>query len=305
MNSPKNIAVIGLGAMGFGIASSLLKSPHTIWVFDIDQTKVHALVARGGIAGDLGIDAAQFDIVLTVVLNHAQTESVLFGQRGIVPRMKQGAVVISCATVPPGFAQKASASCLEHDILYLDAPISGGTVKALEGRLSIMASGPKAAFEAAGPALEAIAETVFNLGEEPGKGSAMKMVNQLLAGVHIAAMGEAITFGMAQGLTPEKILKVISDCAGTSWMFENRAPHIIEGDYTPHSAINIWPKDLGIVMDMAREKHLSVPLAKTALGQFIAAAESGLGAEDDAAVAKVYAQTAGISLPQGKGPKAH
>ena len=297
MNNPKNIAVIGLGAMGSGMAESLLNSPHHIWVFDRNPPKVKELAAKGGIAWNLHTDADKVDIVLTVVTNQTQTESVLFGQKGIVPRMKEGAVVISCATVSPAFARSTADRCIEYGITYLDAPISGGTAKAREGRLAVMASGSAAAFKAAGPALEGISETVFNLGDAPGQGSAMKIVNQLLAGVHIAAMGEAITFGMAQGLSPEKILDVIPRCAGTSWMFENRAPHIIEGDYSPHSAIDIWPKDLGIVTDLAKKGNLSVPVAAAALAQFIAASESGLGKEDDAAVAKVYAEKAGIPLP--------
>ena len=144
-----------------------------------------------------------------------------------------------------------------------------------------------------------MAETVFELGDEPGPGSVMKSVNQLLAGVHIAAMGEALTFGLKQGLSTEKILEVISQSAGNSWMFENRAPHVVAGDYTPHSAINIWLKDLGIVLDIAREERLAAPLAAAALQQYLVAAGIGLGAEDDAAITKVYARNAGVNLPSG------
>lgn len=125
----------------------------------------------------------------------------------------------------------------------------------------------------------------------------MKAVNQLLAGVHIAAMAEALTFGMTQGVAPEKFVEVISKCAGTSWMLENRAPHVVAGDYTPHSSVNIWPKDLGIVLDIARSSSFSAPLTAAALQQFLAAAGMGLGGEDDAAVAKVYARNAGLTLP--------
>jgi len=125
----------------------------------------------------------------------------------------------------------------------------------------------------------------------------MKAVNQMLAGVHIAAMAEAITFGITQGVEPETFVDVISQCAGSSWMLENRAPHVVAGDYTAHSAVNIWPKDLGIVLDVARQANFSAPITAAALQQFMAAAGSGLGLEDDAAVAKVYARNAGISLP--------
>ena len=125
----------------------------------------------------------------------------------------------------------------------------------------------------------------------------MKVVNQMLAGVHIASMAEAITFGMTQGVAPDEFLEVISQCAGTSWMLENRAPHVIAGDYTPHSAVDIWLKDLGIVLDIAKDAKFGAPLTAAALQQFVAASGSGLGREDDAAVAKVYARNANIELP--------
>jgi 3-hydroxyisobutyrate dehydrogenase-like beta-hydroxyacid dehydrogenase len=160
-----------------------------------------------------------------------------------------------------------------------------------------MAAGTAAAFKAADPILDATAATVFRLGDAAGPGSAMKAVNQLLAGVHIAAMAEALTFGMTQGISPQTFVEVISKCAGTSWMLENRAPHIVDGDYTPHSSVNIWPKDLGIVLDVAKSAGFGAPLTAAAMQQFLAAAGSGLGAEDDAAVAKVYARNAGLVLP--------
>ena len=147
--------------------------------------------------------------------------------------------------------------------------------------------------------MNSIAETVFPLGDEAGAGSAMKAVNQMLAGVHIAAMAEAITFGMTQGVSPTSFIDVISKCAGTSWMLENRAPHIADGDYTPRSSVNIWPKDLGIVLDIADQADFDAPITKTALAQYAKAVEAGLGLEDDAAVAKVYAAQAGLSLPKG------
>jgi 3-hydroxyisobutyrate dehydrogenase-like beta-hydroxyacid dehydrogenase len=160
-----------------------------------------------------------------------------------------------------------------------------------------MAAGTAEAFAAARPVLDATAETVFELGDRAGAGSAMKAVNQLLAGVHIATMAEAMTFGMTQGIAPETFLEVIPQCAGTSWMLENRAPHIVAGDYTPHSAVDIWPKDLGIVMDIARGAKFGAPIAAAALQQYLAASGMGLGREDDAAVAKLYARNAGLSLP--------
>ena len=293
----RNIAVFGLGSMGYGVASSVLRAGHTVWGFDVVEDPVRRFVSEGGTAGDVADVAPALDIAVVVVLNAAQTEDVLFGADGVVPRMPSGSGVIACATVPPAFARDMAARCADRGVRYLDAPISGGAVKAAAGELSVMAAGSAEAFATVRPALDAMAETVFELGGDVGSGSAMKAVNQLLAGVHIASMAEAMTFAMTQGIEPAQVLDVISQCAGTSWMFENRAPHVVAGDYTPHSAVNIWPKDLGIVLDIARDARFSAPLAAAALQQFVAAAGSGLGGEDDAAVAKVYARNAGLKLP--------
>ena len=290
-------AVLGLGSMGYGIAQSCLRAGHVTQGFDVVPSQVKRFQSEGGATGDLADIAGSLDAAVVVVLNAAQTEVVLFGDKGLAPMMRPGAVVLACATVPPDFAKDMEARCNALGIHYLDAPISGGSAKAASGQLSIMAAGTPDAFAAARPVLDAAAETVFELGDTAGAGSAMKAVNQLLAGVHIATMAEALTLGMTQGVSPEKFVEVISQCAGTSWMLENRAPHIVAGDYTPLSQVNIWPKDLGIVLDIAKSASFSAPITAAALQQFLAAAGMGLGREDDAAVAKVYARNVGLSLP--------
>ena len=285
----------GLGSMGLGMALSCLRAGLTVYGADPGAARVDALLAGGGQA--LRPDSPQAAIAVSVVLNADQTRSALFDAGGLADRLAPGGVIISCATVAPTFARAMEAEATARGLLYLDAPISGGSIKAQAGKLSVMAAGSPAAFAAARPALAAMAETVFDLGDAAGAGSAMKAVNQMLAGVHIAAMAEAMTFGMTQGIDPERFLAVIRQCAGTSWMLENRAPHIVAGDYTPHSSVNIWPKDLGIVLDIAREAKFSAPITAAAMQQYLAAAGMGLGHEDDAAVAKVYARNAGLTLP--------
>ncbi|GAB5447571.1 L-threonate dehydrogenase [Gymnodinialimonas sp.] len=288
-----SVAVIGLGAMGFGMAQSCVKAGLRTYGVDVNAEAAERFRQAGGASGTPeGLSA-----VVVVVLNAAQLEAVLFGDAGIVAELSPGAVVIACPTVPPQTARDMAARCEANGVHYLDAPISGGSIKAAKGALSVMASGTAEAFAAARPVLDATAETVFELGDTAGAGSAMKSVNQLLAGVHIAAMGEAMAFGMTQGVAPERFLEVISQCAGTSWMLENRAPHVVAGDYTPHSQINIWPKDLGIVLDVAKQASFSAPITAAALQQYMVAVGMGLGAEDDAAITKVYARNVGLSLP--------
>lgn len=283
--------------MGYGIAQSLLRGGHETYGYDVAAAQQERFAQQGGSTGTLSDVATTLDAIVVVVLNAAQTESVLFGDGGIVANMKPGSVVLACATVPPDFARDMEARCNSANVHYLDAPISGGADKSAEGRLSVMASGSPQAFAAARPVLDATAETVFELGDSAGAGSAMKSVNQMLAGTHIAMMAEAMTFGMTQGVEPQQFLDVISKCAGTSWMLENRAPHIVEGDYTPRSSVDIWPKDLGIVLDIAKGAKFSAPITAIALQQFLAASGAGFGHEDDTAVAKIYARNSNLTLP--------
>ena len=280
-----DIGIWGLGSMGLGMAQSLVRAGHRVAGHD-----------PRGVALEGGTDLAHADlaIAVVVVLNAAQTESVI---DAILPDLSPGTVVVACATVPPAFARDMAARCEGRGVHYLDAPISGGSARAAAGDLSIMASGPKAAFDAAQPALDAMARTVFHMGDAIGAGSAMKAVHQVLAGTHIATMAEAMVFGMTQGIDPARFLEVLPQCGGTSWMLENRGPHIRDGDYTPHSAVDIWIKDLGIVGDIARDAGIELPMVDAALAGYRRAVEMGLGREDDAAIAKVYAAQAGVTLP--------
>lgn len=282
--------------MGYGMATSLVKAGIDTWGFDVNQNQIASFEKSGGNTGDLIELAPTLDCLILVVVNAGQTESILM-QPGLLTALKKGAVVVSCATVPPEFAKAMEANCKDKGLHYLDAPISGGSVKAAAGKITVLAAGTQNAFDTAQPALDAMAEKVFNLGNQAGPGSALKAVNQLLAGVHIAAAAEAITFGLSQGVDAKTTVDVISQCAGTSWMFENRGPHIVAGDYTPHSAVDIFVKDLGIVCDIGHTSKFALPLSAAALQQFIAAAGSGLGREDDSAVAKVYARNGGVTLP--------
>lgn len=292
-----SVAIYGLGAMGAGMGASLLRAGLITHGYDINAGAVAAFRASGGAAGAIEDVAESLDAVVIVVVNAVQTEAVLFGEGGIAGKLARGTAVVACATVAPDAARDMARRCDEMGLLYLDAPVSGGTIRAGEGTLSILAAGSDAAYAKARPALDAMAEKLFELGDDAGAGSAMKAVNQMLVGIQIASMAEAMTFGMTQGVKPDQFLEVISKCAGNSWALESRAPHVIAGDYTPLSAVDIWLKDLGIVLDIAKTAKFGAPLTAAALQQYLAASGSGLGREDDAAVAKVYARNAGLTLP--------
>lgn len=295
-------AVIGLGSMGRGAALSLLRAGIATHAADIRPEAVADVAAAGGTGHGTAAGAvAEAGVAFLFVVNADQAEDVLFGPGGAVAAARPGTVFTLCVTQPPGRAVALAGRLEAAGMLWLDAPVSGGSAKALVGEMTIMASGPEAAFVAAAPHLAAIATRLFRLGEAPGAGSRIKAINQLLAGVHIAAAAEAMTLAAAQGLDLATVLEIISQCAGTSWMFENRGPHIVAGDYTPHSAIDIFVKDLGIVAEAAQESGASVPLSLAALALFREASELGYGRQDDAAVAKVLARRAGLRLPGMEG----
>ena len=297
MTEPFKVGVFGLGSMGSGIARSLRHAGLDTAGFDVNADAVARFAAEGGSTGAAEALAPALSAAVIVVVNAAQTDDLLFGATPLADLLPRDAVVLGCATVPPEAARNFESRLADRGLHYLDAPISGGARKAAEGALTIMASGTPEAFDASRPVLDAMAAKVFALGDAAGAGSAMKAVNQMLAGIHIAAAAEAMAFGMTQGVAPDRCLDVISQCAGTSWMFENRGAHIAAGDYAPRSAVEIFVKDLGIVSDIARAARFSAPLAAAALQQFLAASGMGLGGEDDAAVAKVYARNAGLRLP--------
>jgi len=297
-DEPIKIGAIGLGSMGLGMAISMARRGVAVAGYDLDPDAVARLVGAGGGGAASAAEAARdADGLVVVVVNAAQTDAVLFGAGGAAAAMKRGGVIVACATMAPHDAVRLADRAAALGLLYLDAPISGGAVKAAAGQLTVMASGAPAAFERAAPVLDAIAATVHRLGDAAGIGASFKMVNQLLAGVHIAAACEAITFAARLGLDLPKVYEVITAAAGNSWMFENRAPHILAGDYSPRSAVDIFTKDLGIVSDMGRQEKFPLQLAATALQMFIATAAAGMGRDDDASVARMIARLTGVVLP--------
>ncbi|MFQ3622395.1 MAG: L-threonate dehydrogenase, partial [Acetobacteraceae bacterium] len=279
------VAAIGLGSMGLGAARNLLKAG--LDVVGVDP-RAEAREAFAGIGGRAVARAADIDpdteAVLVLVVTAAQTEAALFGEGGAAARLAPGAVVISSATMSPEAARALAAKAEASGLLYLDAPVSGGARGAAEGAMVVMASGPEAAFARAGPVFDAVARKVWRLGDAPGIGSTVKMVNQLLAGVHIAAAAEALALGIRAGVDPALLHEVICTAAGNSWMWGDRVPHILAGDDTPRSAVDIFVKDLGIVLESGRALTFPLPLTAAAHQLFLAVSAAGHGGRDDAFV---------------------
>ena len=299
------VGLIGLGAMGSGMAASLRRAGHAVQVFDVRREVAQAFAQEGGTAHDtLASLGAACDVVVSVVVNAAQTESVLFGDgttpgnmTGCAASMKPGSVFVMCSTVDPNWSVALESRLEAMGLRYVDAPISGGAAKAASGQMTMMTAGRPEAYAVAEPFLNAMAAKVYKLGDSAGAGSKVKIINQLLAGVHIAAAAEAMALGLREGVDAAALYEVITNSAGNSWMFENRMAHVLAGDYTPLSAVDIFVKDLGIVLDVARASKFPLPLSSTAHQMFMQASTAGFAKEDDSAVIKIFP---GIELPKGK-----
>jgi putative dehydrogenase len=293
------VGVIGLGAMGRGMAASLRRAGYLVHACDVRPEAADAFAADGGVACATPSEvAAACEVVVGVVVNAAQTESVLFGEGGAAAAMRPGSLFVMCSTVDPNWSIGIERRLEALGLLYLDAPISGGAAKAATGEMTMMTAGRPEAYAKAAGVLDAMAARVYRLGDRAGNGSKVKIINQLLAGVHIAAAAEAMALGLREGVDAAALYEVITHSAGNSWMFENRMAHVLAGDYTPLSAVDIFVKDLGLVLDTARATKFPLPLSATAHQMFMQASSAGHGREDDAAVIKIFP---GITLPAARG----
>jgi 3-hydroxyisobutyrate dehydrogenase len=283
------------------MAKNLLKHGHKVAGVDPSEAARNAFAAAGGsIAASPADAAATADVVVVAVVNDKQVEAVLFGDNGAVARLRRGGVVMQCATVPAAFSRALGDRLASSGHALLDAPMSGGRARAESGELTFMASGSPAAFAAAESILSATSAKVFRLGEAAGIGSLVKTVNQLLAGVHIATAAEAVALAAKAGADTRVVYEVISASAGNSWMFGNRVPHMLDDDYAPLSAVEIFVKDLGLVLNTGHELRLPLPMAAAAHQLFLAAAGAGWGKLDDASVVKVYEQAGGFKVSSPK-----
>lgn len=301
MNRNFSVAVIGLGAMGMGAAESCIRAGLTTYGIDLNSDALERLKAKGaeGVAQSAVAFAKDLDAVLLLVVNAKQVEAILFGENGLAEHLSPQTAVMISSTISAQDAQYFSQKLTEKGLLMLDAPVSGGAAKAALGEMTVMASGSEQAFEKLQPVLAAVAGKVYNIGTEVGLGSTVKIIHQLLAGVHIAAGAEAMALASRAGIPLDLMYDVVTHAAGNSWMFENRMKHVVEGDYTPLSMVDIFVKDLGLVTDTAKSLKFPLPLASTAFNMFTTASNAGYGKEDDSAVIKIFN---GIELPK-KGEK--
>ena len=284
----KNIGFVGLGAMGLPMAVNLLRKGFRVAGFDLRAAAREELERTQGRAATSAADSAQdADALILMVVNAAQAQSILF-TGGALAALPPKASVILMATCAPAEAEALGARVTATGRAFLDAPVSGGVVGARAGSLTIMVGAPKSDFEAARPVLDALGGKLFHVGEKPGQGSTAKAINQLLCGVHIAGAAEALSLARKIGVDQKVMLEIVGGSAASSWMLKDRGPRMLEDEPEVTSAVDIFVKDLGIVMAAGRDAKAALPLAALAHQLFLSVSGQGAGASDDSQVIRAF-----------------
>ncbi|WP_457108464.1 NAD(P)-dependent oxidoreductase [Methylobacterium sp. P5_C11] len=282
------IALVGLGAMGLPIATNLVAAGFAVRGYDLRPEGRAALAAAGGIPAETPAEAAAgADALLLMVVNAAQAEDVLFAQ-GALDALAPDGIVALTATCPPQAVEQLAERVAAAGRRFVDAPVSGGVVGAQAGRLTIMAAAPAETLAALRPALDTLGDRIFHVGERPGQGATVKAVNQLLCGVHIAAAAEALALAGRVGVDLAVVLEILSGSSAASWMLRDRGPRMLEAAPQVTSAVDIFVKDLGIVLEAGRGAGAALPLAALAHQLFVSTSGRGDGVADDSQVIRAY-----------------
>ena len=287
-DASRRIGFVGLGAMGLPMALNLVAAGYGVQGFDLSPAALATLAGAGGIASGSAAAAAEgAEALLLMVVDIDQARAVLFDAEALAA-LPDGAVVVLMATCPPGAVADLAARVAETGRRFVDAPVSGGVAGARAASLTVMAAAPAADVAAVRPLLDALGSKVVHVGERPGQGAVVKSVNQLLCGVHIAAAAEALALAGKVGIDQAVMLDIVCGSAASSWMLKDRGPRMLEADPTVTSAVDIFVKDLGIVMEAGRDAKAALPLAALAHQLFLAASGQGHGKADDSQVIRTY-----------------
>jgi L-threonate 2-dehydrogenase len=283
------IGVIGTGAMGLGVVLSLVRNGFDVVARDINPQAEAAAVAAGASARSTAAGVAQdAAIVILLVVDAAQIETVLFGADSAAGALAPGAIVILSSTVAPAFVTSLAERLAQARVRLLDAPVSGGPQRAANGSMTIMVSGEPAMITECQPLLKAISGKCFVVGTRPGAAATFKVLNNQLAAVNLAAGAEAMALAIRDGVDPRRFLDVVNASSGASWIFNDRMARALDGDKTPRAATTLLNKDVGIAVETAETLAFDAPLARAARDAFAAAVAAGHGAEDDAALLQYY-----------------
>jgi len=267
---------------------NLLKAGIAVRGFDVNPDALADLVAAGGTATGTAAEAfAGADVIVLMVVNAAQAETVLFADDAIAAAPAD-AIVCLMATCPPKQVADIAHRVVATGRRFVDSPVSGGVVGATAGSLTIMAAAPEATFEAARPVLEAMGSRTLLVGDTPGQGATVKTVNQLLCGVHIVVAAEALSLAERIGVDTARMLEIITETSAGSWMLRDRGPRMLESEPEVTSAVDIFVKDLGIVLEAGRETKAALPMTALAFQLFNATSGRGDGTADDSQVIRAF-----------------
>ena len=291
------IGFIGLGRMGLPMAYNLLRAGYDLTVHNRSQEKVRQIADAGATsATSAAAVAATCEIVLACLPDVTTCETVLLGEGGVLANARPGQIIVDHSTVGAATSQACAAAAESRGAMFLDAPISGGTERATDGTLTIMVGGPKAAYEAALPAFDIMGAVVRHVGPT-GSGTAAKLVNQLLVGVHMVAAAEAMLLGAKSGADPALVFELVNSGWGQSFVLGRNAPAMLDRDFDGiRTQLRVFLKDLGLIREMARELDTPIPggdLAYRLLGE---AVEQGLGDLDSAAIVLPMEEQAGFTI---------
>lgn len=291
----KTIAFVGLGAMGRPMARNLLNAGFKVQGYDVNPAGLADLKAAGGTpAGSAKEAFAGADAIVLMVVNAAQAEAVLFTDNAL-DAAPADAIVCLMATCPPKQVQDIAARVAATGRRFVDSPVSGGVVGAAAGTLTIMAAAPDDVFLAVRPVLETMGTRTLHVGDKPGQGATVKTVNQLLCGVHIVVAAEALSLAEKIGVDTKSMLEILTGTAAGSWMLKDRGPRMLETEPVVTSAVDIFVKDLGIVLEAGRATKAALPMTALAFQLFNATSGSGDGAADDSQVIRAYRKLNGTA----------
>ena len=301
MNNHANrrIGVVGIGVMGFPIATHLRDSGFSVTVRDIRKEPMAAALTAGLLtAASPAVLAAAVDFLIVIVVDKTQIDTVLFGDDGVIHRTRYSEAipfpltVLLCSTIAPEDVVRCASRLAEYGIETLDAPVSGGPIRARSGSISMMLAGPTSTLERSAPLTEAMADKRFVISPQVGDAARVKLVNNLLAGANLVAAAEAMALGARLGLDGQMLFDVINQSSGSSWIFNDRMARVLRDDFAPRAALTLLTKDLSLATAMAASVAQPTPVADAALTVFRCAVAEYDGTLDDAAVIKVY-KTAG------------
>ncbi|NLY91101.1 MAG: 2-hydroxy-3-oxopropionate reductase [Firmicutes bacterium] len=292
----EKIGFIGLGIMGKPMAKNLLKAGYQLVVYDLNQAAVEEVVAAGAAPGTSPMDvASQVEIVITMLPNSPHVKEVVLGENGVLAGAKPGLIIIDMSSIAPLASKEVAAKAAEHQVEMIDAPVSGGEPKAIDGTLSIMVGGKKEIFDRCKPILSKMGKSVVHCGEI-GAGNTTKLANQVIVALNIAALSEALVLGTKAGVEPEVIFEAIRGGLAGSTVMEAKAPMIFEGNFKPGFKIELHIKDLANALETGHEVGVPLPLTSQVMEIMQALKVDGKGQNDHGGIIQFYEKLAGIEV---------